>query len=170
MNSHAFNFTGEIIFRFCLSVLAAVFEQTCRFAGDLEPLLQCGEGGHEVDVRHRLNGAQQAIHNEEGSRSCKSLQPRRPEARTQAACVRHGAQRGANSAVTVSERFKSVNEILDWQQCFFRYVLDKGRVESTRPHRLLAAVQNQNSKPQRMRALSFKQLQLHYKVRGAFKL
>ena len=82
--------------------------QTCRLAGNLEPLLQCGESSHEVNIRHRLYGAQQAIHNEEGAGSCELLQPRRSEARSQAACVRHGAQRGADSAITVSERFKSV--------------------------------------------------------------
>ena len=82
--------------------------QTCRLAGNLEPLLQCVESSHEINVRHRLYGAKQAIDNEEEAGSCESLQPSRSEARTQAACVRHGAQRGADSAITVSERFKSV--------------------------------------------------------------
>lgn len=109
MNRHAFIFRGEIIFLFSLSVcLSSGLAQTCCLAGNLEPLLQCGESSHEVNVRHRLYGAQQAIHNEEETGSCEFLQPRRSKARSQAACVRHGAQRGADSAITVSEQFKPV--------------------------------------------------------------
>jgi hypothetical protein len=107
LNRYAFIFRDEIIFLFSVC-LSSGLAQTCRLAGNLEPLLQCGERSHEVNRCHRLYGAQQAIDNEEGAGSCEFLQPSRSEARPQAACVRHGAQRGADSAITVSEQLKSV--------------------------------------------------------------
>jgi hypothetical protein len=71
--------------------------RTCRLTGNLEPLLEGGESSHEVNVRHRLYGTQQAIHCQEEARGCVLSQPHRLEAGSQAACVRHGAHCRADS-------------------------------------------------------------------------